>query len=625
MKKFFGIAICLLLSICVVLPVASFADAAGSTSYVAYFLNPTAIAAADGKLYVADNIEDQKSVIYCFDTSEETPAYRYTTDVTGNIVNLSVKEGGLYAIFTDRVVEYATGETLTEQKIFNVQDAVDFVSGVINISDDKGEYYATKEQFFVKDPRCSDPQEANYFSPFGFGSQSDIKGMVSIGQYVYCLFSSDGNIVCQRIDGQITRPAGTTTDPLNKNSTLLASVDPAPKGIFAYEQKVGIFSDSEIRFVEIAESTSTVTDTVVDYDANEKGNICDVVADGEKIFVLNAQHKVEIFAKVSDKFQSNAVIGTETVTDDVPSVDELNSFTLVQCVGHPANIIFKTEGENSIAELIDDATEYVVLGYDGDENADFYYVLSGDKFGWVKKSNGATSPQNDAKLKVINTSVGDGTLTYNAKFVSLHTVWIRQLPRKSFPQIAFEQTASTRQNVVVLQRFTEGDTVWYYIRYDGDKFGFVEAENIGSFYIQTASETKVEGQRKINTSLFGTVTIYDNGDPDTMTDEHLAIDSEGNTVRMHAGQRVTLVESYENGVSLVYVDLGDGNNAAGYVKTDELIATTALTTNAIFGIVVTAIAIVLAITLTVVFVQRSKKRRKTTAPVQIEQSEQLDE
>ncbi len=611
MKKLFGIVVCLLMLACTFAP-AAFAATTGSTSHVIYFLNPTAIAAADGKLYVADNIENGSSVILCFDTSADAPAYRYTIDVTGNITNLSVKEDGLYAIFTDRVVEYATGETLTEQKTFNVQNAVDFVSGVINTDNDNGEYYATKEQFFVKDPRKTDPSETDYFGQVGFGSQSDIKGMTSIGQYVYCLFNSDGNVVCQRIDGQVTRPASTTTDPLNKNANLLASIQPAPKGLFAYGQKVGIFSDDGIRFVEIAESNSTVNDLIApaDYNVSERGTISDAVADGDKIYVLNDQHKVEIFKKNNDKFQSEAVIGTETLPVEVPSVDELDSFTLVRCVGYPSNIVFKTNGEGSIAELIDDATEYIVLGYDGDESSDFYYVLVGDKFGWVKKSDGATSPENDGKLRVVNTAVGEGNLTYNAKFVSLGTVWIRQLPRKSFPEIAFEQTASTRQNVTVLQRFTEGDTVWYYIRYDGDKLGFVEAKNIGNFYIQPAGESKVVGQRKINTSLFGTVTIYDNCVPETMTDEHKAVDSNGNAVAMHAGQRVTLVESYDNGTSLVYVDLGDGTNAAGYVQTENLIAPQALTTNAVFGISVTAVAIALAVVLTIVFVQRGKKRRR---------------
>ena len=323
---------------------------------------------------------------------------------------------------------------------------------------------------------------------------------------------------------------------------------------------------------------------------------------------------MEIYKGNTENYTLSSVIGTDTLPGEVPTA--FTSFTLVQRVGYPANIVFKTSGERSVETLVDNAAEYIVLGYDGDERSDFYYVLYGDSFGWVKKSDGATAPADDGKLRVVDTSVSQGVVEYKTKFVSLGAVWVYPLPREAFkPNEAYEQSASTRKEVTVLQRFTEGNTVWYYVRYDGDKLGFVTEENVGKFYLSAnIDDAPVVGERKANGKLFGFVQLYDNNLPETMDDDHRAYNEKGDIIHLGSGTRVTLIEEYSNGTALVQVAYGDGSTATGYCLADRLIAVTALTTNAVFGLIATGIAVVLIAVLTAVFVKRSKNKKATDEP-----------
>ena len=601
MKKLFGIVICLLLLVCAVAPTLAFA-AAGNASNIIYFLNPTAIAALDGKLYVADNIEAGNSVLLCFDVKGSNPAYEYTTEVNGDVTNLSVKEGGLYAVLKDKVIEYAIGDkSLTLKQSFDVKDAVNFVWGVYR--DRNVEYYASEEQLYRNNN--------GEFWGAGVGTLSNVKDIDFIGDNVYYLHG-DNAAKLQRWNG---KEGGVS--PNDIINTKLDISDSGAKGLFT--RKIGensfpgFFSDSSIAYVEIANESCNVV-TMLNYDTDQKGKIADVVEDGGTLYVLNDKNSVEIYKGNTENYTLSSVIGTDTLPGEVPTA--FTSFTLVQRVGYPANIVFKTSGERSVETLVDNAAEYIVLGYDGDERSDFYYVLYGDSFGWVKKSDGATAPADDGKLRVVDTSVSQGVVEYKTKFVSLGAVWVYPLPREAFkPNEAYEQSASTRKEVTVLQRFTEGNTVWYYVRYDGDKLGFVTEENVGKFYLSAnIDDAPVVGERKANGKLFGFVQLYDNNLPETMDDDHCAYNEKGDIIHLGSGTRVTLIEEYSNGTALVQVAYGDGSTATGYCLADRLIAVTALTTNAVFGLIATGIAVVLIAVLTAVFVKRSKNKKATDEP-----------
>ena len=622
MKKSVGIILSLLLLVCALTPALAFAEDASAASDIIYFLNPTAIAAVNDKLYVADNIEEGKSVILCFDVSGSKPVYCFTEETDGNISNLSAKGNGLYAIFSDKVEEYdvADNGSLQEKQTFNVKNAIDFVYGVIDRDDTMGEYYATNSQFFAKDPRVDDITNVDYFLPVGFSSTSEVSGMAAIDRYIYCLFRLDGNVVCQRIDGQLARPAS-SNDPLNKNTSLLNPVD-SPKGLFVYGQQVGVFSETSVWFVEIGESNSTVN-PLIDAESygSDKGAINDVVANGEDIYILNEQHKIEIYKKnpVGGNYESVATIGTETLPRAVPAISELNSYTLVKCVGYPSNIVFKTSDEKtSIENLMDNADEYIVLGWDN-EDPNFYYVLVGDKFGWVKKSDGADSLETDPNLKVIDTTMSQGNVEYKTKFISLDAVYIAPLPHTTFLteeyRIVYNQSAQNLTEVTALQRFTDnGGTLWYYVRYGGNKTGFVKEENIGKFFLNRVNDGEgVDGESKANGKLFGYVQLYDNNDPATMDEDHHVTNNVGEEIKhLSSGTRVTVVKKYDNGTALVQVVYGDGTTAMGYCYISQLIPVGALTTTAVFGLTATGIAVVLAIILTAVFLHRRKNKKART-------------
>lgn len=612
MKKLFVIALCLLLLAAPTFVVA-FAASGTQSDGVTHFLNPTAVAVVGNKLFVADNIEDGESMIVCFDVSGDTPAFQYNERVEGNVTELSAKgEEGLYAVLSDKVVEYAVSDKLSVVQTFeNLSGVKHFISGVVDTENHLGEYYVTSDNIFFKNPRQSDVQSSDYFYQQNPAPLQDIRGFVSVGSFVYYLCSLDNNFICKRIDG-IERGFD-PNDPLNKNGDLLTSFTD-PKGLFVWGNNVGLFTENSIHFVEIGSSNSTINALIPakstdnnGYDVEEKGKIVDVTAANEVLYVLNANHKVEIYKRGGANFQDVNTIGTEEVTDPVPQ--KYTSFTLVRNMGYPSNIIFKTSGEHSVANLVNDAEEYIVLGYDGDENSDFCYVLydeaDGYGFGWVRKSDELTN-------HIVNTAAGPNGLTYKTKFVTPDAVWVHELPRESSAKTPFTQTANSRTQVTVLQKFFEGQTEWDYVQYDGDKRGFVKNETLfDQYYIDLTLEGDVHvvGQFKINTSLFGTVRIYDN--PNELTDEHLAVDSSYNPVVLHSGARVTLVENCDNGTSLIQIDLGNGTNATGYVKTSCLINKNALTTNAIFGIVTVCVAAVLAVTLTVVFV---RKKKNSAAP-----------
>ncbi len=600
MKKLFGIVICLLLLVCAIVPTFAFA-AAGTASNIIYFLHPTAITVLDGKLFVADNIENGSSVLLCFDISDGEPVYDYTTEVQGDVTNLSVKEDGLYAVLTDKVIEYTVGDkSLTVKQSFDVEGAVNFVWGVYG--NDYVEYYASKEQLYRNNN--------GKFWGMGVGTLSNVKDIDFIGDNIYYLHG-ESEAKLQRWNGKES-----AVDPSDVVNSKLDISDSGAKGLFTRQTSgnsyPGFFSDGVIAYVEIANESCNVV-TMLNYDTEHKGKIVDVVEDGGALYVLSDNNSVEIYTGNTGNYTVSSVIGTDTLPGEVPQ--SFTSFTLVECVGYPSNIIFKTSGEHSVETLIDNATEYIVLGYDGDAQSDFYYVLAGDSFGWVKKSDGATAPADDGKLRVVDTSVSHGIVEYKTQFVSLGAVWVYPLPRKVFTPIAFQQSATNRKDVTVLQRFTEGDTVWFFVRYDGDKLGFVTEENIGRFYLSANTEgTVVVGERKANGKLFGYVQLYDNNNPETMNDDHHAYNEKGEVNHLGSGTRVTLVEEYENGTALVQVVYGDGSTTTGYCFADRLISVSALTTNAVFGLTVTGIAVVLATVLTAVFVKRNKNKKKSEAP-----------
>lgn len=633
MKKIIVMFLCLILVAATLCSTAVAVAVTPEASDIIYFLNPKAITSLDGMLFVADIIGEGQSAIVCFDVTGQSPRRLFTYEAEGEITNLSCTDKGeamgddpqgggkhLYAVFSDKVTEYLVmDDDLATVKDFDVQGAKDFVYGVdSHMPQGKGEYYADSTKVYRKRP------SADGFVTIGFGTLPQITGIAAIDKYVYSVYTNaDNKIVAQRYDGE--QDAVDDEDVFNNaNSTPALPQD--VKGVFAYNGgALGLFGESRISYIDVGADSCTDVTLLAEY-VSDKAKILDVEIWGDTAYILNDQNKIEIYtdAKPNGGWSRSSTIGSEVLERDVPDIrTDLTSFTLVESVGYPGNIVFKTTGGNSVENIVKDAQSYIVLGYDGDEQSNYYYVLYGDKFGWVQKTKGVSSPAEDSKLRVVDTAVtpADPSVSkMSTRFASLGAVPVYPLPRNTYATEEYKTTlqnsASARKEATVLQHFEDGDTVWYYVEYDdgGTHRGFVKKEEVGNFYVTpTGGTNEVVGNYKVNTFLFGTVNVYDNGNPETMDENHLSASQQtGETLKLRSGQHVTVVSVDETtNVAFVEIPHDDGTFDYGYVDKARLIKTTALTTNTAVGLALVGIAIVLAVTLTIVFVRKRKKAHTT--------------
>ena len=590
MKKLALICICLTLMVTAIAPTIAFA-ADGSAEDIIYFLNPTSITAVDDYLFVADKIEDNKSAIHCFDISNDNPEHTFTLVIDDIVLNLSGNGSDLYAITQRKGIKLEiadNGLALTDETIEVTNDAIVDIA----FSDDNI-ILLTRKVLKLNG-------EDGYRERFTNG---DAVTCAVSGDYLYYLFQNNDEMDIKR--RQTSNFLLPQDDNFNNNLSWPQNFQPI--GIFAWNNsEVAIFGSHSIYYSSNSNLTLLKsTDTYA---------ITDVCISGDKIFILNDNHQITVYKKGSSPTELSevATIGSDQVQQDVPDASQYESFTLVRSTGYPTNIVFRTNGDNSIGEIETKASEFVVIGYEGSENSKFYYVFIRDKngdykFGWVKKSDNAE----DSKLEVINTKVEDDDQFgqhYKTRFNSLRSVWLYDLPCSEFQRSEpFIQTASSMAEVTVLQRFEEiknGETVaWLYVSYqDGDvvKTAFVHEVDVGRF-LEIDTSNGVVGQRKINASLFDAVTVYENWtdmDKETPT---------GKTFKLYSGDVVTLIEEHD-GIALIQKVYSDGTTTEGYVYVNQLIGEYDVTTNAIVGMTLLAIAIALTVTLVVVFQQRKKRK-----------------
>ena len=622
MKKFACICILTLIMIAAVVPGFAFAaPAQGDSQSIIHFLNPTAVEVSGNFLFVADNIENNKTAILCFSVqnSAQTPLYQYTYIIdNAHSVNLASKQGGLYVLTTNGIIEFEIpdGEEIKVKQTFapetydNAQP-VDFAYGVYN--NNKSEYLLTTEagNEFMKNNGSRNAPRFGSAWPLN-GNSVEPLGLVTIDNFVYFLYESDGKTVCKGYNG--------TTQSVDKgvfNDTL--NLANHYTGLFDWGGDVALFSKNSIVYVEENAQECTIA-SLLSYENDDGATIKDVSTKGNALYVLNDKNKLDVFAGSPQNFALVATIGSDTVELAVPKA--FTSFTLARSNGYPTNIVYKTAGDNSIDDIVTDADEYIILGYDGDDQSNYYYVLiDNSRFGWVKKSDNALSPAQDRRLTIIPTEVTpDYGMEYKTKFTSLNAVYIYDLPGESFTFKTFQQSADNRTDVTVLQRFTEQKEdetqVWYYVEYGNQKYGFVKENAVGHFFIsQINPEEAAIGPMKINATLFAAVTVY--ATPQ-MTDDALAYSPEGNVLKLYSGQLVNCVRISTNDkgteVALIQVNYGDGTVALGYVPFDRLIDKNSITTNLAVGLSLLAVAIVIAAILIIVFVKRRQKNKRPAAP-----------
>ena len=609
------IIMCLALIIACAIPVLAFAaEQDNSEQDSVHFINPTAMTVVDDYLYVADNVEDGKTALLCFDlTNAELPKLIYTFELSEKITGLSNNgDNLLYAICGTKIIEL-TANGREEPTVGKTYDKFD-IENVKIISVAYGEIPNTTEKtlYALSEDKMLQLTAKNQFIPF-----ANIKNLKN-SKGCYILQENDSsylyyvaNNTCERYNLTLN------SDDADFSNTLNITVTPSgifggkiddtsfiglydAKGIFKIEGS-GSIQSGTLRYDTISlfkEPTSVYTnDSIVTVEMHKN-----------KLIVLNSRNQIDIFELADNGFYKHeplTTIGSDMVDKAVPTV--YKNFTLVRPNGYPANIIYKTNGDKSIEEIITDASEYIIIGYDGDENSHYYYVLAGDKFCWVKKSDNAATPDKDDKLTVVNNNFNDGTFAHETKFTSLNAVYVYQLPLESSDKVTVTQTASTMKTVYVLQKYTEGDTVWYFVKYDDDKTGFVKKSDVGDIHISAKTDDIVtEGLRKINSSLFSAVNLYVTAE---MNENDFVADSDGNRIKLYSGDRVTLIKTEKNAAYIMVLH-SDGEKDFGWLDVSRLIDVHHITTNAIVGLSLLAVAIALTAILLVVYFKRKKKIKR---------------
>ncbi len=575
----------------------AYAADAPNTPDSIHFINPTAITVMGDRLYVADNIEDGKTALLYFDIGGNIPSLTRTYEWDGVITGLfSDNDTELYAAMGATVaVLNVTEDKEPSVKVSYVFDKTvkGFVKGIFNQAET---YYALTD-------RLLRVRGENNYLPTTQGILTNTKGCVALNGVVYYAHQDGTDYVCGGYD---TNNAAFLEQTLSFNNE--------PKGLITYKNNVAFFTDHSIKYVnDITMGYWTnnqplqgnALETLIDDTSNK--TIADVALHGETLFILNdGINKIDMYTKGENGYGVTYTIGSDIVNYTVPTA--FTDYTLARSNGYPTNIVYKTNAKNSIEEIITNATEYIILGYDNDVNSHYYYVMTGDKFGWVKKSADNATPETDPKITVIDNRVGEEGYSYETKFTSLNSVYIYDLPISSASQTQFTQTAENMKPVKVLQEFKEGEQIWYYISFDEGKTGFVKKESVGKFHIvrdETDTELETEGLRKINSSLFNAVSLY--ATPDLEEGETVA-DADGNVLKLYSGDKVDLI-SAENGVAFVMVQHTNGKCDFGYIEANRLIGVHDMTTNSIVGISLLAFAIVLAVILITVYFKRKKKIR----------------
>ena len=595
MKKLLGILICLLLICVAIIPTITVAETYKTN--IIHFMNPTALAVEGNNLYVADNIQSGKGVIHWFDISTNDPQSIKTLPLPTEITNISAADGVLYAMSGSKVYEInPETEESNPLQLENIGKVIDLTvfKGSLILFAETG-LYINESGYADSETKCS------------------ISCVVS-GDFLYYLYGENSNNVKRRIknDGGIV---GETDGVFNNHMQWVDGFEAI--GMFAWGNGgVAIFGEHAI----YTAVNATTQYNLVKLETFDDFVIKDADISSDKLCVLTRNNQLKIFSKNDTTLTDTGItIGSDKLEQDVPI--EYTTFTLVRVRpnGYPANIVFKTTGDYSIDEIVTNASEYIIIGYDGDENSNYYYVLLGDRFGWVKKNDNADLIEDDDRLEIVNTDAGDEEHTY--KVVSLNAMYVSRLPRKFFYDSKVYCKSYERKkikNIAVKQMIAENETMWYYItfEYDGATHsGFVRDRDVKLTISSNTqgAEHNIIGPRKTNSLLFDTVNVYINGNPATMTEDNYAYDSDGKQIKLSSGTRVLLI-SENNGVAYIQIVK---TGQYGYVFTDRLIGEHQITTNAAVGITLLAVAIALGITLTVVFVRR-KRRKQGSAPTTAE-------
>ncbi len=563
MKKYLAITLILALIMCSLLGCAIVADASTTNSVTdIHLVNPSSTVVIGDNMYIADNVTDTSSVILVFDLSYDTPVYTSMIELDGNINSMRGYYDILYIIQDSSYTALDTTSNSTTTTNTAITDIAVFVH--------------------------------------------------SDNQYVYTI--RDGNIY--RGNSNKTWHADSIT--ISDNTMyILEGTDNAYITLVDDDNMVN--EDYSIGSSNIYTTITTIGQYVISYNSTTISIDSTVIATSaldidcvsmyNDIVLVQSNNNVTGYSNSTGAYEVTFVVGSDTVSIDAPSLDDITGYTLVQSTGYPTNIVYKTTDDTSIAQLIElDSQQILILDYDGASNNSYYYVYTDDGFGWIKK--GADTLAEESTLTIIDTTL-NGTANYNAKLISPYSVTIYQLPCYDYQRCEFVQSADEPTTVALLQQFVDTSNItWYYISYTDDsgstQYGFVTSGDIGYIYSSGASSNFTLDSDtpylKINSPLTSEVYMYLT---QQLSDTEQLVDSNGDSIILSDGTRVNVITVGDNASYLQVTT--DSGTYYGWVSNDNLVATGALTTSTTTGLILLAVAILLII-VTILIVKARKDK-----------------
>lgn len=605
---------------------ATVANAETTESHDIYLIDPTAVATVGNYLYIADNVDGSQGVVMRFEIAANGQPTKDTTVLTtgkrivglsGSDIKITENEGTigtLYVIYESEAVLYdvAADGSLTQNAntYTHITDAtignktlVD-VTVRLHTNDAKAIYvlYNDSIDLYVVD---KDGKIETGSLPIKNG-----KSLFYSEGYIYFISEVNNVSICQRI-GSLGLIDRTYTAPANI----------APTGGFSFKTEDGqtaipaLYNKTDIEFLQGVGSDKANFATL---NGNDDLTVLDIAAVTSTVFVLDSNKQVRVYVKTTtENFKRTDIhVGSDTVSQSFPTDQtKFTAYTLARSKGYPTNIVYRTtDTATSIAKVEDkfDGT-FIVLDYDGSTSCPYYYVLIGNKFGWIKKSSAEATPGTDEKIAVISSKVND-TVSLKAKLSTLSNVYVYALPFDEADNFTYTQSANDMTEVDLLQTFKqttdEGVVTWYYISFDDEgttRKGFVKQDDLGHFSVDPKSTIGLEVEKsnlKINATLFEAVTVYATAD---MTQGAELYNANG-IVKLYSGDRVFLVEKSEDGRAAMICILHKDNAVDyGWIDANRLININSITANTIAGLSFLGGAIILGILLLVVFKIKKKK------------------
>lgn len=538
-----------------------------------HLINPVSVVANGDQLYVADNVTEDISVIHIFDISTDNATLVATRQYQGKISRLRCYDNNTYAIFADRYIVIDSQSTTTVNTA--ISDIAIYINANANIP------FTIRNDLIYR-------RESNQ----GWNGSN---------------MAFNGNQLSAIYQGELTQyqlvqdQDGITVSVGQKQATAYTHIT-------VIGNDTAYYNGSELQFGNYTIPHETDT------------TIISVAGHNSDVYMLSTSNKITKYTLVDTNYTKvdGYEIGSDTVSQEVPTFDSINSYTLVSAQSYPANIIYKTTADNSIASLQEVAnnTSYIILGYSGSANVGYYYVMYNNAFGWVKKSDGATDVASDNAVAIINTTL-DSVASYHAKLMSPNKVDIYYLPlsgnsmSQSMVKNVIVQSATNYTEVELLQLITAPDnTAWYYISYvdsnDTTQYGWVLTGQVGQIYSSRSNHNNIlldstHPRMKINASLSQDVSIYLT---EQMLDDQQLVDSNNNAIMLTSNTRVNVI-TYTTTSSYIQVQT-NGDTYYGWIDSNYLIDNNDLTTGTIVGLSLLGGAMVIAI-LVVLIVKARKK------------------